>query len=213
MEALVSCKNGSVRLTGVEDKLVVTSGEREGKRGSTGLGKRGYYGIIWNYMCEAFEIVKHCRNERMFHSMKKIQGNFLAVQWLGLCASTAGGTEFHPWLESWDHTSCWAGSQEQLQTTIVIKPWLCNKHGKMVRAEEASPTFLLPPLATWSEQDKYWETFCLDLFDSRRAMSLLFLLFMSVVFKVAINDFNTYWEVRFLYSPLKSRWVCDCSTM
>lgn len=64
--------------------------------------------------------------------------------------------------------------------------------GRWWGAEEASATFLLPPLATWSEQDKYWETFCLDLFDQRRAMSLLFLLFMSVVFKVAINDFNTY---------------------
>ena len=47
MEALVSCKNGSIRLTGVEDKLVVTSGEREGKRGSTGVGGKG---LLWDYM-------------------------------------------------------------------------------------------------------------------------------------------------------------------
>lgn len=43
----MSCKNGSIRLTGVEDKLVVTSGDREGKRGSTGVGGKG---LLWDYM-------------------------------------------------------------------------------------------------------------------------------------------------------------------
>ena len=36
-------------------------------------------------MCvKLLKIVKHSRNERMFHSIKKIQGSSLAVQWLGL---------------------------------------------------------------------------------------------------------------------------------
>ena len=40
-------KNCSIRLTDVENRLVVTSGEREGKKGSMGVGGKG---LLWDYI-------------------------------------------------------------------------------------------------------------------------------------------------------------------
>ena len=52
-------KQKRTRLIEIENKLMVTSGKREGGRGNKGTGAlkknpEGYYGIIWNHMCEIF---------------------------------------------------------------------------------------------------------------------------------------------------------------
>ena len=60
------------RLTDIKNKLVVTSGEREGGRGNIGLeGKRIIMGL-YEIMCvKLLKIIKHYRIERIFHSIKK----------------------------------------------------------------------------------------------------------------------------------------------
>ena len=49
-------KDNNKRLRDIENKLVITSREREGE---SWAGGKGYYGIIWNHVCETFENYKN----------------------------------------------------------------------------------------------------------------------------------------------------------
>ena len=46
-------------------------GEEGGEGQYRGREEKGYYGIVWNYVCETLKIVKHYRILKIFHSVKK----------------------------------------------------------------------------------------------------------------------------------------------
>ena len=50
------------RLTDTEKKLVVTSGEREGRRGITGVGEKRVIMVLYEVTCVKFlKVLKHYR--------------------------------------------------------------------------------------------------------------------------------------------------------
>ena len=50
------------RLADTENKLVATDSKKKGGRGNAGVGKKGYYVILWNHMHETLENCKMLYN-------------------------------------------------------------------------------------------------------------------------------------------------------